>query len=292
MKKLSRLFILIFMLNISVGSALAVCHKEELIPTGDSLKIIRNLRYAPQPDSLNKDTSSDKLLDIYIPGEVLNRSLPVLIFVHGGGFRGGDKEGKSILCSKIARKGFAVVSINYWLTLKHNSVAGSSCTANMSKGIPSDGKFHPALQKAIRNASNDLVLALAWLKKNAQKYNLDVSKVALSGGSAGAMTVLYTAYASKQEVLPIKAVVDMWGGLENTSVIRKGAAPVLIYHGDKDRTINVDFAYALKKRMDEIGDTESILHIMEGKGHARYDIIRNSKIEEIVDFLRQAMKSK
>src|SRR5699024_3016391 len=197
-------------------------------------------------DSLNGDTSSDKMLDLYLPVISGNKKIPVVIFVHGGGFSGGDKgKGNSILCSKIAKKGFAVISINYWLTLKHHKVSGASCTANMSKEIPS--AFHPALHKAVRNASNDLVLALHWLKISANKYNISPSMVALSGGSAGAMTVLYTAYASGQNVLPIKAVVDLWGGLEDVSVVKEGAPPVLIYHGDKDKLINVEFSYALMK---------------------------------------------
>src|SRR5699024_4775877 len=134
----------------------------------DRLSIIRNLRYAPQSDSLDGDKSSDKLLDLYISNEINNKKSPVIIFVHGGGFTGGDKGGgNSILCSKLARQGFAVISINYWLTLKHHKVSGASCTANMSKDIPS--VFHPALHEAVPNASNDLVLVLHWMRRYADK---------------------------------------------------------------------------------------------------------------------------
>ena len=252
----------------------------------DSLICIRNLRYAPEPDALDDDTSSDKTLDIYLPAVKRHKKLPVLVFVHGGGFSGGDKQGTAAICAKIAMQGFAVVSINYWLTLKHHKVSGASATANMSKGIPSNKQFHPALQQAVRNASNDLISSLKWLKKNARKYHLDASKVALSGGSAGAMTVLHTAYASGQKVIPIQGVVDLWGGLEDVSIIKKGAPPILIYHGDKDKLINVAFAYALEAQMDDIG-TPCILHIMQGKGHARYDFIQKEKIGEIARFLNR-----
>jgi pimeloyl-ACP methyl ester carboxylesterase len=73
-------------------------------------------------------------------------------------------------------------------------------------------------------------------------------------------------------------------------VIKKGAAPLLIYHGDKDPTINVAFAYALKAQMDKTGNTQSVLHIMEGVGHAAYKLIASEKIPEIVAFLNATMK--
>lgn len=255
----------------------------------DSLTVYQDIRYAPQPDSLHRDTSSDKTLDLYLPVIDDSKKTPVVVFVHGGGFAGGDKASTSDICAALASRGFAVISINYWLTLKHHKIPGASATANMSKGIPSDRKFHPGLRSAVRNASDDVILALKWIKRHRRKYNLDINKVALSGGSAGAMTVLHTTYVSGQKVVPIKAVVDLWGGLEDVDLIKPKSPPVLIYHGDKDKLIHVDYAYALKGRMDEIGNIAS-LHIMEGKGHARYDIIKDEKIDEIAQFLRATMK--
>lgn len=285
-------FCLLFLSFLTLESLKAITNADSIIyDEGDSLIILQNLRYAPQPDSLNGDVASDKILDLYLPNVVGEQKLPVLIFVHGGGFAGGDKEGTADLCSKIATKGFAVISINYWLTLKHKKIAGASATANMAKGVQHDRKFHPGLKTAVRNASDDLVLVLQWIRRHQEAYNLDISKVALSGGSAGAMTVLYTAYVSEQKVLPIRAVIDLWGGLEDEGVIKRDSPPVLIYHGDKDKLIHVDYAYALKERMDEIGNTRSVLHIMEGKGHARYDIIRNEKINEISKFLHEVLQS-
>lgn len=254
------------------------------------IKISENLRYGDKPGGIGQDTSSDRTLDLYIPGDNANNKLPVLIFIHGGGFSGGDKMTKSNreFCMKIASHGYAVVSINYYLTLKHEKVSGASCSGNMAKGLPANG-FHPKLQEAIRNASEDTQLALKWIKNNANKYKLDQTKVAISGGSAGGMTALYTAYVSNQKILPIKGVVNLWGGLENAGLIKKGAAPLLTYHGDLDKLIHVDYAYAIKRRMDEIGN-QAVLHIMEGKGHARYDLITKEKIPEIADFLKATLK--
>lgn len=227
----------------------------------ENLILHENIRYGAIPDSIDSPTS-DRILDVYLPqtNQGAAASLPVYLFIHGGGFTGGDKNVRDI-CSKIASKGFAVVSINYRLTLKYNKVAGASCSANMSGGLPPDKTFHPMLQRAVRNASEDAAMALGWIKNNAGKYRFDLTKVAVSGGSAGAMTALHLAYVSDQQVIPMKAVVDFWGGLEDASVIEKGAAPILIYHGDLDSTINIAYAYALKQRMDKIGSGKSQLKV-------------------------------
>lgn len=285
-KFLILLILIFFCLNVKSQSSL----KDNYLPPNQSetsignIHIIKNIRYGAIPEIAN-DSISDRLLDLYLPqAQKTEKPLPVIVFIHGGGFTGGDK-GLTELCINLAAEGFAVASINYTLTLKYKKAEGTSGTANMSKGIPKNG-FHPLLNEAIQTASADAVKALTWIKNNSSKYNLDSNKVAISGGSAGAITALYTTYVSNQKVIKIKAVIDLWGGLENVDLIKKGAVPLLIYHGDLDKLINVDFAYALKKRMEEIGSTKSEIHIMEGKGHAQYSYIAKNKVQEITEFLK------
>jgi acetyl esterase/lipase len=293
----SLLFFLFFLINTSILKVAAqeTAQKNYTSPLqkqrilGNNINLIKNIRYAPIPE-IATDSTSDRILDLYLPQKDIKKtSLPVFIFIHGGGFTGGDKGGVLDLCSKIADQGFAVVSINYRLTLKYKKVSGASCSGNMSKGLPTNGKFHPVLNEAICNASDDAISALKWVKDNASQYNLDTNKIVISGGSAGAMTALYVAYASKQKVLPIKAVVSLWGGLENTNVITKNAAPILIYHGDLDDTINIAYAYAIKDRMDSIGSQKSQLQVLKDKGHAQYKFIADNKVGEIVSFLNHIL---
>lgn len=248
------------------------------------LKVLRNIRYGEQRPDLKQDTTSDRVLDLYVPS-AKKEKLPVFVFIHGGGFSGGDKSGTKALCSKIASYGYAVVSINYYLTLKHEKVSGASCSGNMSKGLPVKG-FHPKLEEAIKTASDDTQLALKWIKDKGKEYGLDTRSIAISGGSAGAMTALYTAYVSNQKTLPIKAVVNLWGGLEDSNLIKKGAAPLLTFHGDQDKLIHVDYAYDLDKKMKEKGN-QVLTNICEGKGHAIYGFITAEKTDEIDAFLKK-----
>lgn len=262
--------------------------KPEPTEVKEGVRIYRDLRYGDKPQGIGEDISSDRTLDLYEPLDNMNKKLPVFLFIHGGGFGGGDKadKGNEALCLKMASHGFAVISINYYLTLKHEKTAGASCTANMSKGLSVKG-FHPKLHEAIENASNDAQLALEWIKNEGGQFKLDQSRVAVSGGSAGAMTALHAAYASNQKVLPIRAVVNLWGGLENSEHIKKDAPPLLTYHGDQDKLINVDYAYDLEKQMKKNGVNQSKTYIIKGKGHAIYNLIREERTGEIASFLNE-----
>lgn len=256
--------------------------------TFNNTTIIKNIRYGPIPEFVI-DSTSDRILDLYLPKKIAEKELlPVLIYLHGGGFVNGDK-GMVELCSNIANQGFAVVSINYRLTLKYKKESGASCSGNMAKGLPISGKFHTVLNEAIKNASDDAISAMQWIKDNALEYGLNTKKVVIGGSSAGAMTALFVAYSSKQKVLTIKGVLDFYGGLENVNVITKDAPPVLIYHGDLDETINISYSYAVMQRMNEIGSKESTLHVLKDKPHSNYKLITDEKIGEIVSFLNKVI---
>ncbi len=93
-------------------------------------------------------------LDLYLPEGVGKH--PVLVFVHGGGWQGGDKAGAGGN-QRLVNRGIAVASINY--RLSHEAV------------------FPAQIQ--------DCKAAIRWLRSNAAKYSLDASKIIVSGSSAG-----------------------------------------------------------------------------------------------------------
>lgn len=247
------------------------------------VEVVRNIRYGEVPEMpFAKDSSSDRRLDLYTVENGVAK--PVILFIHGGGFAGNDKYSKStaVICTKLAQKGYAVISMNYRLHLKYNRAKGISCGGQMKGGLPASGQFHPSIQKAVDVASEDAILAIEWIGANAKKYNLNPKQIVIAGGSAGAMTALNVAYNTKAKVA---AVIDMWGGLEDASVIKKGAVPAIIFHGDQDETVNVAYSNAVKEQMDKVGSRCELV-ILEGKGHAAYDVMGSSKrIDAIADFL-------
>lgn len=84
---------------------------------------------------------------------------PLVLFIHGGGFRGGDKRGANgALVDKLLGAGFAVASLNYRLT--------------------DVGPFPMQM--------HDCARALQFIRFHAKDYNIDPKRVGSSGGSAGA----------------------------------------------------------------------------------------------------------
>ena len=83
-----------------------------------------NIHYGKKRAELKDvdDPTQDRLLDIYLPqSKRPAKGYPVLVFIHGGGFTGGSKElnrNIEMIFDGVLRKGYAVVTINYYLMLK------------------------------------------------------------------------------------------------------------------------------------------------------------------------------
>ena len=113
-------------------------------------------------------------LDIYRPkslarGEV--ERVPVVLYVHGGGFRILSKETHWIMGLAFARRGYLVFNISYRLAPKHPFPA------------------------AVRDAA----AALEWVRKNAESYGGDLDRLVFAGESAGANLVTSLALMTSYE---------------------------------------------------------------------------------------------
>jgi len=122
-------------------------------------------------DIVYDDTSADNQytsLDVYTADPVEPGS-PVLVFVHGGGFRVGDKASSKDLDPKpeffVSKLGYIFVSVNYRL-------------------LP-EGQYPRNVQ--------DVANALAWVSNNVAEFGGDPDKIFLMGHSAGAVLVAQVA---------------------------------------------------------------------------------------------------
>jgi acetyl esterase/lipase len=122
---------------------------------------------SPSPGiTLTKDVSygSDPAqnFDIYRPK---GKNLPIAVFVHGGGFIGGDKNGSGPIygnvTSYLSRHGILALNANYRLAAKAPWPA----------------------------QAQDVGAVVAWLHANAAQYGADASRIVLIGHSAGATDV-------------------------------------------------------------------------------------------------------
>ncbi|MFY7834736.1 MAG: carboxylesterase/lipase family protein [Novosphingobium sp.] len=104
------------------------------------------------------------------------KALPVLVFIHGGGFGGGAGSLPIYDGAKLAAKGAVVVTINYRVGV-FGFMAHSALTAESPLG--SSGNY----------GLLDQIAALRWVKANAAKFGGDPANVTVSGESAGAASV-------------------------------------------------------------------------------------------------------
>ncbi|MEO1834918.1 MAG: alpha/beta hydrolase fold domain-containing protein [Akkermansiaceae bacterium] len=127
------------------------------------------LRTAPKdvtivPDlSYRKGESKAWKLDLVMPKAKSEKARPAIVFVHGGGWRNGDKRTGTFLRGAIeyAQKGYVCITVNYRLV---------------------DEAPFPACVNDVKNA-------VRWLRANAKKYNLDPKRIGAYGNSAGAHIV-------------------------------------------------------------------------------------------------------
>lgn len=130
-----------------------------------SVTIERDLAYGDDPKHK---------LDVYRPAGEWSGPRPVLVFVHGGGFVGGDKHGTfqpDNIPLWAAKAGMVGVTLNYRLAPDHPWPA----------------------------AVDDLAQAIAWVRANAARYGGDPDYIVLFGHSAGANHVAdYVAHPGRQ----------------------------------------------------------------------------------------------
>ena len=111
---------------------------------------VRTLTYATRD-------GVDLLLDLYLPAVPVRRPVPVIVFLHGGGWSGGTRTTGPDFKRYFAQDGFAMASIEYRLT------PAVTFPANVE----------------------DVRTAVRWLKANAAARGLDPDRICLWGTSAG-----------------------------------------------------------------------------------------------------------
>jgi len=228
------------------------------IPEG--IEEIKNIEYK----SINGKSLQ---LDIYIPKNI-KKPAPLLVFIHGGGWKGGQRSDYLIYLVDFAKRGYITATVSYRL-LK-------------------DGPY-PA-------CAEDITDAVRWFYNNGEKYGYDPDRIALIGGSAGAHLALLAAYGwKKHDVNPvntevaetvhrIKAVVDIYGPVDLTTkyartqllvtsfiahsfkeapelyreasplfYLDKSDPPTMILHGTSDDLVPISQSDLLKAWLDSLG---------------------------------------
>jgi para-nitrobenzyl esterase len=122
-------------------------------------------------------TSEDCLyLNIWTPAKALSERLPVIVWIHGGGYKNGSASMPLYWGDRLARRGVIIVTVAYRLG-PLGFLAHADLTAESSH--KSSGNY----------GLLDQISALEWIRRNIASFGGDPQRVTIAGQSAGAMSV-------------------------------------------------------------------------------------------------------
>lgn len=259
---------------------------------------------------LTNGGSKTLVMDIYQTGQQCDALRPLVLIIHGGGFRRGSKTstGWDDRARDAVARGYVAAAINYRLipddpviSAEFNPVLSDLITANVDQDW--DNNSVAVFAGGITAAIEDTVTALRYLDNNSPEDRcIDMSKIALWGGSAGAITAMHVAYGLDAHSINFPqpdVVIDYWGMVFLDGMIDSSEAPLFILHGGADDLIDPQEARDLKAEADAMSVGAS-LYMVAGAGHGYSGISLQSQSQTVsgrtllaltMDFLDAHLKS-
>jgi para-nitrobenzyl esterase len=186
----------------------------------------------PRGAGMSQNSSEDCLfINIWTPATATKKSkLPVMVWIHGGGFVGGSGGGNGFTGAAFAKQDVILVSFNYRL-----GRLGFFAFPALSKENPNEYKGNYGYM--------DQIAALEWVKKNIDEFGGDSKNVTIFGESAGGVSVhsLLTIPAAKG--LFKKAIIESGGGRDGVLTGRPiNTENTDIHYPISAETIGLNFA--------------------------------------------------
>ena len=248
-------------------------------------------------------------LDLYQPPDA-NIPAPLIIWIHGGAWRSGDR--KDMPLGALVTKGFTIASLDYRLT----PVA------------PFPANIH------------DIKAAVRFLRAHAGEYKIDPDCFVLAGSSAGGHLAALAALSCKNMELEgtvgddpqtsskVQALVSFFGASDLTTILDQSTAhglsvrvpalhllyggaperhpelarlaspvfhldredpPILLFHGDKDNQMPPQQSVGLADACKAIG-VDCTLQVVAGGEHGGAAFFGAEMLEETAAFLRSKLK--
>ncbi|MCX5193041.1 alpha/beta hydrolase [Streptomyces sp. NBC_00249] len=199
---------------------------------------------------------------------------PVLIHLHGGGYRGGRKNSQSLpLLHRFARRGWVCVSADY------------------------------RLRPEVRHPEHliDAKRVIAWVREHGHAYGADPATLFVAGSSAGAHLAALAALTPGAPALQpgfetadtsVTAVIALNGyygpyfgqGPESSpsAHITADAPPFLLVHGDRDTVVPVTAARRFAADLRDASVATVVYAELPGAQHA-FDLFHSPRFEAVVD---------
>lgn len=179
---MQRIFTLFFFLILTVSAFSQTRYKDELF----DITKHADIQYGSNYD--NKNQLTNLLMDVYEPQDDTASMRPIIFFVHGGSFVGGDRNDQDInkTAEFFTRKGYVTANIEYRVEQ----------TTLISPYLDFGDAYN--WFRAIARATQDIKAAIRYVKKdvatNGNYYKVDTNKIFIYGSSAGAIATLHTVF--------------------------------------------------------------------------------------------------
>lgn len=237
----------------------------------EEVQVQKNLLYA---DTGAKEKF--RRFDWYEPAGDTTAFRPLIIWLHGGGFKFGKKKsgGLPLWSKTFARRGYTCAAINYRLSNKHPL------------------KNYADLVEGCADAVADVNKAIRYFKENYRQFRIDTQRIVLGGNSAGGMIALQAVYSSPREMAQlvhrgdsvsatahlhnpekVAGIINCWGALFNLQWLQNARVPIVSVHGKKDRVVpfaaNKDGMYGsefIRRTADSL-HIPNALKVYDGYGH-------------------------
>lgn len=233
------------------------------LPVPAAVKVEKGIEYGKGGDVVLK-------LDLYQPADEGKSDAalrPAIIFVHGGAWKGGNREIYHYYCVKLAEQGYVVATVSYRL---------------------SDVAPFPA-------AVQDVKCAVRWLRANAQRLHVDPNRIAMAGGSAGGHLSMMAGYVTDQPELEgtgghpevssrIQAVVNLYGPTDLTTDFARDNDVVVKFLGGESYADDPDL-YAQASPITHVSADDPPTLILHGSIDT---VVPISQAELLVDKLKAA----
>jgi len=294
----SRLFLtLILALAGSVSYRPSVAAEFDFVGVAGGYAVTPNLIY-------HRAGRVDLKLDVYRPRNTEGPN-PTLMYIHGGGWTNGNKEGSALTFLPYLEMGWSVVNVAYRLA---------------------DVAHAPA-------AVEDTRCALRWIYRNAEQYGFDTDAIVVSGNSAGGHLALTAGMLTaadgldsqcpgdrirtwpvgppNMEPLKVAAIINWYGITDVVDLldngpgssgnfteawlgsnperrrvaelvsplnhVRRDLPPILSIHGDSDTIVPYHQGQRLHAALTEAGVTNRLITV-EGGGHGGFSYEEMSDI--------------
>lgn len=227
-------------------------------------------------------------LDVWLPPDSVQRPVPAVLLIHGGGWAVGDKAAprERSIAKDLNEMGYAVFSVNYLLEKKTTTPEGES-----------------KVQLAWPQNFADCKSALRFMRREARRFGVDPHRIAVMGGSAGGHLAMLTGFTSQSpemnslglysdERTEVACVVSLYGihdvrqfephhfagstdeeternlaAASPMSYLSRNTPPVLVIHGTADKIVSVNLSREFTTRLAALGIPYQYVEV-QGAGHS------------------------